>query len=274
MSFFKLSDETEKCSENLDSILSEYSSAVIAFSGGVDSTLLLETAYRKKNLKIMAVTVKTDLNTREETATAVEFLTLRNIKHILLEPDIFTEKKIISNPPDRCYHCKKFIFTAIRNTAAGNGFTVILDGSHSEDLDDYRPGLKALAELGITSPLKEAGFRKDNVRELAAFYGLNNWNSEASPCLATRIPFGNEINKPDLIRIEAGESFLRKNGFNPVRLRIHGNTARIEIHPDKFSRISDTSLRSAITDYIKSLGFNYVTLDIEGYRTGSMNIHK
>ncbi len=274
MNLFQLSDETEKCSERLKAILPDCSRVAVAFSGGVDSTLLLEAAYRKKNPEILAVIVKTQLNPQSETDTAIEYLRLRNISYILIETDILSQKKISSNSHDRCYHCKKFIFTLIRKAADGKGFTVILDGTHSEDLDDYRPGLQALAELGILSPLKEAGFRKTNIRELARYYGLNNWSLDASPCLATRIPFGTAIKEEDLRKIEKGESFIRGKGFPVVRLRTHGNVARIEIPADTFNMLADITLRRQITDYIKSLGFDYAAIDLEGYRTGSMNLPK
>lgn len=274
MNLFTLSDETEKCMESLNSILSVYSKAAIAFSGGIDSTLLLEAAYRMKSLEIFAVTVKSPLTPRKETDAAMEFLKLRNINFILIEADILSEKKISSNLPDRCYHCKKYIFTAIIKTAEERGFPVILDGTHSEDLEDYRPGLKALSELGIISPLKEAGFRKENIRELARYHDLSNWNIEASPCLATRIPSGTEIIETDLRRIEKGEAFLKETGFTSVRLRIHGNIARIEIPASQFDALTNSVLRKRITDYIKSLGFDYVALDLDGYRTGSMNLRK
>jgi uncharacterized protein len=274
MNLFKLSDETEKCRERLEAILSHCSRVAIAFSGGVDSTLLLEAAYRNKNPEILAVIVKSQLNPQSETDAAVEFLSLRNISYILIETDILAQKKISSNPHDRCYHCKKYIFTLIRKAAEEKGFTLILDGTHSEDLDDYRPGLKALAELKILSPLKEAGFKKANIRELARYYDLKNWSLDASPCLATRIPFGTAIKKEDLIKIEKGESFIRENGFPVVRLRIHCNVARIEIPADKFNMLTDAALRRQITDYIKSLGFDFAAIDLEGYRTGSMNLRR
>ncbi len=274
MNLFNLSDETEKCRERLDAILSRYSRVAIAFSGGVDSTLLLETVYRMKNLEILAVIIKTPLNPHKETEAAVDFIRRRNINFILKETDILSEDKISSNPPDRCYHCKRFIFTLIRKTAEDKDYYDILDGTHSEDLNDYRPGLQALNELNIISPLKDAGFRKTNIRELAKYYGLNNWSLEASPCLATRIPFGTAISKENLRKVESGEIFLTGNGLTGVRLRIHGNIARIEIPADKFHLLCDKTLRGHITDYIKSLGFDFVVLDLEGYRTGSMNIYR
>jgi uncharacterized protein len=273
MNLFTLSNETEKCKDNLDAILSLYSRAAVAFSGGVDSTLLLEAVSRIKNLEFIAVIVRSQLNPQSETDSAVAFLKRRNINYILIETDILSEKQVYLNHTDRCYYCKKFIFSAIREAAEDKGFEVILDGSHSEDLDDYRPGLRALKELGIKSPLKEARFRKTNIRELANYYGLPNWNLEASPCLATRIPYGTPLNKNDLRRIEEGEIILKNCGFPLSRLRIHGNIARIEVPEEKISRLTEPDLRKKIIVSLKSLGFDYVTLDLAGYTTGSMNIN-
>jgi len=274
MNLFNLSAETEKCRERLESILSRYARVAVAFSGGVDSTLLLEAVSRYKTIEFIAVIVKTQLNPRSETEAAVEFLKAGNFNYILIESDILSEKKVSLNPHDRCYHCKKLIFNKIIKAAESKGFHIILDGTHSEDLHDYRPGLLALSELGIISPLKEAGFRKENIRELAKYFGLSNWSVEASPCIATRIPFGTEITEYDLRRIEKGEACLKENGFTFTRLRIHGNIVRIEIHPDQFIKFSDITLRKQITEYIRSLGFDFITLDLEGYRTGSMNLNK
>jgi len=272
VNIIELSDETEKCRELLEAILSNYSKVAIAFSGGIDSTLLLEAAYRRTNPDVLAVIVKTALNPQKETNAAVEFLRRKKIKYTLVETDILSEKNIVSNSQDRCYHCKKYIFTLIKKAAEEKGYSVILDGTHSEDIHDYRPGMKALTELKIISPLKEAGFRKKNIRELARYYGLDNWSLEASPCLATRIPYGTEIREEIIRKIEAGETFLTKKGFPIVRLRIHGNVARIEIPADKFNMLGDVELRRQITDYIKSLGFDFVAIDLEEYRTGSMNL--
>lgn len=274
MNIFTLSEETEKCRERLENILSGYESAAVAFSGGIDSTLLLEAALRNEYSRAVAVIVRSALNPQNEIISAVEFLEKRNIDYMLIEADILSEESIASNPPDRCYHCKKFIFTRIMEAANQKGISVVLDGTHSEDLGDYRPGLKALSELRITSPLKEAGFKKGNIRELARYYGLSNWNSEASPCLATRIPCGTAILESDLRRVEKGEAFLKGLGLSPVRLRLHGNVARIETAADKIGEFSDRILCEKITGYIKSLGFDFAVLDLEGYRTGSMNLNR
>lgn len=273
MNLYTLSEETKKCRERLEDILSGYSRAAIAFSGGIDSTLLLEAARRNKNSETLAIIAKSVLTPESEIISAVDFLESRDINYISVEVDILHEHDIVSNPPDRCYHCKKFIFSKIRGAAALRGITAVFDGTHSEDLADYRPGLKALSELGITSPLQEAGFKKENIRELARYYRLKNWNAEASPCLATRIPCGTAITESDLIKIEKGEAFLRGIGFSPVRLRVHGNVARIEIPAGKISEFNDSILCAKITGYIKSLGFDFVALDLDGYRTGSMNLN-
>lgn len=272
MNSFTLSGETEACRARLEHLLSGYGNGAIAFSGGVDSTLLLEAASRIAGSTFIPVIAKSALNPESETASAVEFLRNSGAEFILIEADVFSRPEIISNDHERCFHCKKYIFSKIITAAAGKGLHHVFDGTHSEDLNDYRPGLRALSELGVISPLKDAGFRKDNIRELARFYGLGNWNASASPCLATRIPFGTRLNMTDLNRIEKGEDYLRNAGFSDVRLRVHGNIARIELPHNTINEFIESSKRSDITLYIRSLGFDFVTLDLDGYRTGSMNI--
>ncbi len=272
MNNFTLSEETAGCLERLDKFLSGYGSAAIAFSGGIDSTLLLEAATRIKGSHFFPIIVRSVLNPESEISAAVDFLRNGQYDYVLLEADILDDTAIASNPADRCYHCKKFIFSRIISAAAERGVSTVFDGSHSEDLHDYRPGLKALSDLGVMSPLKEAGFSKSNIRELARFYNLLNWNAEASPCLATRIPYGTAINRDTLLKIEMGEAYLKQAGFTRVRLRAHGDIARIEIPAARIEELASPPLRGKVTEYIKSLGFSFVAIDLDGYRTGSMNI--
>ncbi len=272
MNSFTLSDETAACRARLEHLLSGYGSGAIAFSGGVDSTLLLEASSRIAGSAFIPVIVRSGLNPEPETASAIEFLKSRVTEFILIEADVLSEPEITANDHERCYHCKKFIFKTIISAASEKGLSHVFDGTHSEDLNDYRPGLRALSELGIISPLKEAGFRKANIRELARYYGLKNWNASASPCLATRIPFGTKLSAEDILRIEKGEEYLKNIGFPDVRLRVHGNIARIELPRELIDKFIESSLRSDVAQYIRSLAFDFVTLDLNGYRTGSMNI--
>ncbi|HOP63207.1 MAG TPA: ATP-dependent sacrificial sulfur transferase LarE [Spirochaetota bacterium] len=273
MNTFTLSEDTEKCRKRLDSILSGYDRVAIAYSGGLDSTLLLESASRIKDADFTAIMVRNSFMTEDEINTSIQFLYSRNIENVIINADLLSEKKIAENSMERCYYCKKQIFEKIINTAESSGITVILDGTHHDDLNDYRPGLRALSELGIKSPLKESGFNKEAVRELARFYGLSNWESHPSPCLATRIPYGTEIRAEDLHLVEKGEKILKNSGFSMSRLRIHGNIARIEVPEEQLHLLEDIHLRNKIINLIKPLGFDYITIDLEGYRTGSMNIN-
>ncbi len=271
MNIYTLSDKTKNCKKDLAERLSQLGNIAVAFSGGTDSSLLLKAAAGIEKLSVVAITVKSPLISSHEFSSSVKFVTALGIDHIIVNVDILSEKEIVSNPPDRCYYCKKFIFTEIISAAAKRGIAHVLDGTHHDDLNEYRPGLKAISELGVISPLKDAGFRKENIRELARYYGLTTWDADSSPCLATRIPHGTTLKESDLRRIEEGELFLRERGFRLVRLRLHGNLARIEVPQEEIQLLSENNLRREISGYIKSLGFDYVSLDLDGYRTGSMN---
>jgi len=253
----------------LDEILSSLDRVAVAFSGGVDSAFLLHCAHKRLGDRAVAVTVETPLVPSDEIEAARSFATAENIEYVIIPVDIFQNSAVISNPPDRCYHCKLDIFRAILDFAAARGIFHVIEGSNSDDRNDYRPGMRALEELGVRSPLMEAGFTKDEIRRAARDRGLSAWNRPAGPCLATRLPHGTAITREALDAIDRAERYLRGLGFSEVRVRHHGDLARIEVPRQERAHLCDRS--DEIAARLKSHGFRYITLDIEGYRRGSMN---
>jgi uncharacterized protein len=267
-----LSPEAAASYGNLRRILSRMDKAAIACSGGIDSTLLLRAAADTPGLEVTAFTVNSIFVPHEEVAEAAGQSALLGIKHIVIDLDIKKIPEIRKNPPLRCYHCKKEVFSAIKSEAESMGIFTILEGSHHDDTADYRPGLKALTELGIASPLKEAGFTKKEIREVSRHLGIESWEKPSSPCLATRIPYDTEITDDLIKMIHESEKFIKSLGFRQVRVRTHGNLARIELEQEDMKKFIDPSVRSAVESELKDRGFAYITLDMTGYRTGSMNI--
>jgi pyridinium-3,5-biscarboxylic acid mononucleotide sulfurtransferase len=255
--------------ENLDNILKGLRSFVVAFSGGVDSTFLLHRASQIKKLKVAAVTIRTIYIPKREIDEAVEFCKTHKINHTIL--DVFCPEEIADNPINRCYLCKTALFHHIKVFAEKNNFKYIIDGSNSDDNGDFRPGLLALKELGIRSPLMESGLIKHEIRELSQRAELPTWNKPAYACLLTRIPYNTMITENDLRMVEKAESFLFEKGFPGTRVRIHGDMARIECLPGYINKMAQETERDHIIDNLKNIGFRYVSLDLEGYRTGSLN---
>ena len=260
---------TDNKSEKLNSILKGLDSAVVAFSGGVDSSLLLYRAHKIKKSGIIAVTIKTPYIPAREIEEATEFTQKYGIKHKIL--NISFPEVIRHNPVERCYLCKKTLFTQIVDFAAKNKYEHILDGSNADDTGEFRPGLKALKEMGIRSPLLESGLTKKEIRELLNMEGLNIWDKPAMACLLTRIPYNTEI-KPEMLKmIEEAENILFEKGYPGTRVRIHEDVARIECLPGYIEKIIQDSHRKYIVANLKRIGFRYISLDLEGYRTGSLN---
>lgn len=268
-----LSSETEKNFSKLNAYLSTLDTAAVSFSGGVDSSLLLYSASKISGLKVIAYTVKTPLITGQEIVSAIAIAKQFNIEHKLIELDILSFDIVAANSIERCYHCKKIILTEIISAAAGQGITAVLEGSHSGDISDYRPGLKAIRELGVISPLKNAGFDKNKIYELSAHLDLPTSGKESYPCLATRIPYGTRLTSELLKRAELAERILASCGFRQIRARIHGDILRIEITADMIPEIASSPVREKICDALTRAGFTYITLDLKGYRTGSMNLN-
>ena len=253
----------------LDAILKELKSFIVAFSGGVDSSFLLHRAHSIGNLKILAVTVRTPYIPSWEISEALEFTDTYGINHKIIDLEI--PEIIKHNPVERCYLCKKILFKKITETAKENGYKYVLDGTNADDTSDYRPGLRALKEMGVRSPLSEAGLTKRDIRDQLKDDGITLWDKPSMACLLTRIPYDTEINPEMLRMIEEAEFFLFNKGYPGTRVRVHGDVARIECLPGYLEKIIKDPGKELIVSGFKKIGFRYISLDLEGYRSGSMD---
>jgi len=262
-------DKTDEKSLKLDSILKDLNSFVVAFSGGVDSTFLLHRAHKIRKSSIIGITIRTPYIPTREIDEAIEFANSFGIRHKII--DIAFPEIIKNNPIERCYFCKKTIFTDLLGFAKENQYLHVIDGTNADDVSDFRPGIKALKELGIRSPLLEAGLTKKDIRELSKKADLDIWDKPAMACLLTRIPYDTEVNEESLRLVEQAEIMLLEKGFPGTRVRIHGDLARIECLPGYIEKIVRNPEKEQIISDLKKIGFRYVSLDLEGYRTGSSN---
>jgi uncharacterized protein len=258
--------------EKLKSFIRQYNKVAVAFSGGVDSSFLLRVASDAIGCdNVIAVTLKAAVNPEGEVEEAVELAEHAGVEHIVIPVDVMGIKGFSENPPDRCYICKTAIFTRIIEEAKGHGIDVIFDGTNADDESDYRPGMKALRELGVISPLKACGLGKAEIRKLSMELGIKTWDKPSMACLASRIPYNEPITAEKLRMVEMAEKQLFSMGFAQFRVRCHGSIARVEISPAEMGKALDMSVLKHINDGLREMGFTYVTLDMQGYRTGSLN---
>ncbi len=246
-------------------------SLLVAYSGGVDSTFLLRVAKDALGDNVVAATAKSPTYPEREYEQAKMMARELGVKHLTIFTEEHQQPEFFHNPPNRCYYCKRELFAKLRQLAGQEGLSWVADGTNYDDLGDRRPGMLAAAELGIRSPLCEAGLTKDDIRALSRQLGLATWDKPSLACLASRFPYGDEITLEGLSMVAEAEEYLQGLGFKQLRIRQHNNIARIEVAPEEMGRFYDRELCNQVVNKLKAIGYTYVTLDLQGYRTGSMN---
>lgn len=260
----------EKLNKLMES-LSKLDGLAVAFSGGVDSTFLLKCAKDALGEKVIAITARSLSFPERELKEAREFALQNGIEHIVVDSEELDIEGFAQNPPDRCYICKNELFTKIIELAKDKGLKYVAEASNKDDEGDYRPGLKAVSELRVLSPLREAGLTKKEIRELSKEMGLKTWDKQSFACLASRFPYGETITREKLKMIDEAEQLLLDMGFKQLRVRCHGKLARIEADEEGLNRLLEKEVRNEIHEKLRKIGFSYVSADLKGYRTGSMN---
>jgi uncharacterized protein len=257
--------------EKLKSILAGMEKVLIAYSGGVESTLLLKVAGDVLGKKVLAVIAGSETYPEKEIREAKKIASALNVRYQVIQTHEVENPDFLKNPPQRCYYCKQELFSRLKEIARAEGIPYVLDGSNYDDKADFRPGAKAGKELGVRSPLRDARLTKNEIRQLSKRYRLPTWDKPSLACLASRFPYQTRIEKKSLRQIGQAEDFLRELGFGQLRVRHHGQVARIEIDPGEFSRVFRDNVPQKIVRRLKRLGYSYIALDLAGYRTGSMN---
>ncbi|MEN6375683.1 MAG: ATP-dependent sacrificial sulfur transferase LarE [Smithella sp.] len=263
--------EIESRLNNLKKHIKQLPSVAVAYSGGVDSTFLLKIAHDVLGDNVIAVTARSSTYPEREFREAAEFVQKMGIRHVVITSEELDITGFADNPPDRCYYCKRELLAKVIEVAHENNIRNVVEGSNVDDLGDYRPGMQAVRELGVGSPLRQAGLGKEEIRILSRKMDLPTWNKPAFACLASRFPYGQKITRDKLQVVDHAEQFLLDLGLRQVRVRHHGEIARIEVSPEERSFFFDKDLMDRIYEKFKQLGFMYTALDLKGYRTGSMN---
>jgi len=257
--------------DQLKELMASRKSVLVSFSGGLDSALVAMIAYEELGDKALALTLDSETLARSELQDAQRIAAEIGIKHLIVKSSALENNKFTENPTDRCYHCKREEVELLKKVAQQEQIKCIADGLNTSDFNEHRPGIRATKEAGIWHPLVEANLSKTDVRAVAREIGLSIWAKPSTACLSSRIPYGEKITGEKLTRIELAEDYLRSLGFKQLRVRSHGSIARIEVESDKIKRFMENEIREIIFDKFKRIGFQYVTLDIKGYRTGSMD---